>query len=189
MPLREFDVHVQRLLDRKKSLRLDLGCGANKQKGALGIDARALPGVDIVHDLETFPWPLPDNCARVAFMSHFWEHVKPWLTLKFMAELHRVMQHEGQVLIAAPYGTEFRFVQDPTHCNPTNEATFCYWDKAHASGLWHVYKPPVFHLDAFDILPAGTSRDFNAFLRCCKVEQGATHCDVCKPRPAVRRVK
>lgn len=151
-----------------KSLRIDLGCGANKQAGCFGIDARDLPGVDLVHDLEAFPWPLPDSCARVVFMSHFWEHVSPKKTMAFMAEVHRICEPGAQVLIAAPYGAEFRFVQDPTHCNPSNEATFLYWDKTDASGLWHVYQPPCFHVDAFDIIPVGGSRDFNAFLTCCK---------------------
>ena len=162
--------HIRELIQRKKSLRLDIGCGEHKQPGPdiVGIDARALDGVDIVHDLEEFPWPLPDNTVRVAFASHFLEHVKPWKFLPLMAELHRVMVHDGQVLIAGPLGVEFRFVQDPTHCRPINEATFCYFDNKHPSGLWEVYKPPVFHVESFDIIPAGASRDFNAILRCCK---------------------
>jgi hypothetical protein len=164
--------YIKELIRARKSLRIDIGCGRNKQPGpdVVGLDARPLPGVDIVHDLETFPWPLPTDSVRVAFMSHFFEHVKPWLTLPLMAELHRVMLHDGQVLAAGPYGAEFRFVQDPTHCNPINEATFAYWDRAHPSRLWEVYEPPIFHLESFDILPAGSSRDFQAILRCCKAE-------------------
>lgn len=166
----DLPIHVRELLQRKQSLRIDLGCGPNKQSGPdiIGLDARALPGVDIVHDLEVFPWPLPDNSVRVAFASHYFEHVKPWKFLPLMAELHRVMMHDGQVLAAGPYGVEFRFVQDPTHCNPINEATFAYWDRSHPSRLWDVYEPPCFHLENFELLPAGNSRDFNAILRVCK---------------------
>lgn len=161
---------VQDLILKKQSLRIDLGCGSHKQEGAdiVGLDNRALPGVDIVHNLEKFPWPLPSDSCRVAFASHYFEHIKPWEFLPLMAELHRVMKHDGQVLVAGPYGVEFRFVQDPTHCNPINEATFMYWDKVHPSGLWAVYEPKVFHLESFEIIPAGSSRDFNAILRCCK---------------------
>lgn len=167
---------VLQRIQQLKSLRLDLGCGPNKQKGCFGIDARPCTGVDLVHDLEVTPWPLPGDVARVVFMSHFWEHISPKRTLPFMAELHRVCQHDAQVLISGPFGTEFRFVQDPTHCNPTNEATFCYWDKLHPSGLWHVYEPPVFHLESFDIFPAGRSRDFNAILRACKADANGKGC-------------
>lgn len=164
-------------IESKKTLRIDLGCGANKQKGCFGIDARELPGVDLVWDLQTFPWPLPDNCARVVFMSHFWEHVHPQKTIQFMKELHRICEPGAQVLIAGPYSNEFRFVQDPTHCNPSNEATFLYWDKLNESGLWHVYEPPCFHVDSFDVIPVGGGRDFNAFLTTCKHPQAP--CEPC----------
>lgn len=153
------------------SVRLDLGCGASKQDGCFGIDTRDLPGVDLVHNLETFPWPLPTGCARAVILSHFWEHVKPWLTLDFMQELHRVCQDGASVFLAGPYGVEFRYQQDPTHCNPSNEATFLYWDCNHP--LWHVYKPPVFHVEHFELIPVGgMGRDFNAVLRVCKQVKG-----------------
>lgn len=166
---------VQKLLRSKQGVRFDLGCGASKHPGpgVIGIDIRPLPGVDIVHDLEETPWPLPTNVGRVAIASHYFEHISPKRFLPLMAELHRVMQHDGQVLVAGPYGVEFRFVQDPTHCNPINEATFLYWDRNHP--LWQVYTPPCFHVEQFDLVPAGSSRDFNAILRVCK----ATSQDEC----------
>jgi hypothetical protein len=160
---------IQQLLAKKKTVRLDIGCGAHKNApDCVGIDIRPLPGVDIVHDIEEPPWPLPGDVARVAFMSHVFEHLTPRKVFPFMAELHRVMEHDGQVLISGPYGVEFRFVQDPTHQRPINEATFCYWDRLHPSGLWEVYEPPVFHLESFEVFPAGRSRDFAAILRVCK---------------------
>ena len=170
-------LRFEREQQRKKlepfmGLRLHLGCGPNKQAGFFGVDSRRLPGVDLVHDLEVFPWPLPDSVTRLVVMSHFWEHIHPKLTLRFMAELHRVCQHGAEIAIAAPYGNGFRFTQDPTHCNPSNEATFLYWDLRHP--LWEVYQPPVFHLTYYEIIPAGHDRDFNARLICCKPEDGKT---------------
>lgn len=156
------------LLRSKQGVRIDLGCGAQKQDGGfLGIDKRKTPAVDIVHDLEQFPWPLPDNVASCVVMSHFWEHIKPWLTLDFMAELHRICKPSAQVFISAPYALGFRYVQDPTHCNPTNEATFAYWDDRHP--LYEVYKPAGrFLLLSFEVVPAGIDRDFNAVLQAVK---------------------
>jgi hypothetical protein len=181
---------IAKLIQTKKSLRIDLGCGANKQPNTFGVDARKLPGVDLVHDLvNDMPWPLPTSCARVVFMSHFWEHVLPTRTIPFMAELHRICQPGAQVLIAAPYGVEFRFVQDPTHCNPSNEATFCYWDKLHESGLWYVYEPPVFHLDAFEVIPVGSGRDFNAFLTCCKPKEAPCRHPKCPSLVGTRKAR
>lgn len=58
-------------------IKLDIGCGDKKQKGFVGMDIRKEDGVDIVHDLELFPWPLPDECASLAFSSHVLEHINP----------------------------------------------------------------------------------------------------------------
>lgn len=162
---------IARLLRARQGVKLDLGCGPHKQgPDWIGVDARALPGVDVVHDLEVFPWPLPDQCAHSVVLSHFWEHIKPWLTLGFMRELHRVCRPEAQVFVSGPYAAGFRYQQDPTHCNPSNEATFCYFDDKHP--LWTVYQPPVFHLLNFERVPAGGDCDFNAVLQCCKPGRG-----------------
>ena len=126
---------------------LDLGCGEKKKNGWIGLDIRELPGVDIVHDIEETPWPLPDNSCRLIQMSHLWEHIKPFgrvsgeepRTFAVMAEMWRVLAPGGQVWITLPYGWSHGFVQDPTHCNPANEHTWEYWDPS--KPLYDVYKP------------------------------------------------
>lgn len=159
---------VARLLRKHQIIRLDVGCGDQKQRGFVGLDKRRLRGVDIVHDLERTPWPLPATCCAVVILSHVWEHVTPARTLAVMAEIHRICRHDAVVMIAGPYGLGFRYQQDPTHCNPSNEATFCYWDPLHPSRLWEVYRPPVLHLDKFELVPVGNDRDFEVALRVCK---------------------
>lgn len=162
---------VAALVKQRGAVRLDLGCGPNKQaEDWIGVDTRKLPGVDVIHDLEVMPWPIPSSCAQTVVMSHFWEHIKPWLTLSFMAELHRVCQDGAQVMISAPYGNGSRYIQDPTHCNPSNEGTWFYWDSNHP--LWGVYKPPVFHVEYYERVPIGGGTDFNCMLRVCKPGRG-----------------
>ena len=162
---------IRRLLAQKTGIKLDLGCGDRKHgPDWVGMDVRPLAGVDIVHDLEVVPWPLPDNCVHTVAMSHIYEHVKPWCILGTMAELHRVCQPEAQIFISGPYGLDFHYVQDPTHCNPVNEATFAYWDDRQL--LWNVYKPPVFHTISFERVPVGEGIDFAAVLQVCKPEAG-----------------
>ena len=41
--------------------KLDIGCGRGKPDGYIGIDMLDFDGVDIVWNLENFPWPLEDN--------------------------------------------------------------------------------------------------------------------------------
>ncbi len=54
---------------------IDLGCGPNKVQGAIGVDRVALPGVDVVHDLEITPYPFPDNKFDEAHIYHVLEHM------------------------------------------------------------------------------------------------------------------
>jgi predicted SAM-dependent methyltransferase len=129
---------VSDVLKAKGGIRLDLGCGENKQKGFVGIDLRKLPEVDIVHDLEQFPYPLPNESCLVIVGSHLVEHIKPWLMLKFMDELWRIANVGCQLVLAHPYGVNELFVQDPTHCNPCNAATWQYFDPRYP--LYQVYK-------------------------------------------------
>lgn len=60
-----------------KGVRYDIGCGANKIPGFVGVDIRAIPGVDIVADLEKFPWPIPSESGTLVACSHVLEHINP----------------------------------------------------------------------------------------------------------------
>lgn len=120
-------------------VRLDVGCGGNKQKDFIGMDKRELEGVDIVHDLEVFPWPLtPESCITVV-ASHVVEHIKPWLMLEFMNEVWRVLTPGGDFAIAVPYAGSRGYWQDPTHINGCNEVTWQYFDPQYP--LYSIYKP------------------------------------------------
>ena len=128
----------------KKGIMLDIGCGANKQEGFVGMDARKLDGVDIVHNLEDFPWPLDDDSCLTITGSHIVEHIKPWEMLAFMNEIWRVMKVGGQLAFSLPYGWSYGYIQDPTHCNPCNEATWQYFDPDYP--LWKIYFPKPWHI-------------------------------------------
>lgn len=126
-------------LKRKSGILLDIGCGGNKQPRFVGMDKRKLPGVDIVHDLERFPYPLENESCLTIVGSHIVEHLKPWLMLEFMDELWRIMKRDGQLALSMPYGVSRGYVQDPTHCNPCNEATWQYFDPDYP--LYSIYQP------------------------------------------------
>lgn len=130
---------IKKMINEKNGIMLDLGCGENKNPRFVGIDKRDLPGVDIVHDLEIFPWPLPDECCLSIVASHLVEHIKPWLTIDFFNEIWRIMKPDGKLAISTPYAGSIGFWQDPTHCNGFIPATFQYFDPDFP--LYQIYKP------------------------------------------------
>lgn len=129
----------------KQKTLLDVGCGFNKQPGFIGMDKRAVDGVDIVHDVELFPWPLGDGTCAVVVASHLIEHIKPWLQVDFMNEVWRVLEVGGVFAMSTPYADSFGYKQDPTHCAPWNEATVEYF--CAGTFLYEVYRPKPWALD------------------------------------------
>ena len=137
---------VELALKRGQGILLDIGCGNKKRGNFVGMDMYPWEGVDIVWDFEKFPWPLPDECCLTVICIHVWEHIKPWHTIDFMNEVWRITKHQGQFALAMPYGVSSGYLQDPTHCNPCNEATFDYFDPRNPL-LYSVYQPKPWLMD------------------------------------------
>ena len=96
---------------------LDLGCGNAKYKSkndlVVGIDNIKLKNVDIVHDLNKFPYPFKKNEFDLICTSHTLEHLDN--LDKVFQELIRITKNKGRVKIRVPHfscGVSYR---DPTH--------------------------------------------------------------------------
>ena len=132
-------------LEKSKHINIDLGCGESVREGFIGIDKRPLPNVQIVHDIEVFPYPVPDGIVNTVVMSHVWEHIKPWLTIDLMNEVWRILKVGGKIALSFPYGVSSGFLQDPTHCNASNETTWEYFDPN--CYMYNIYKPKPFEIE------------------------------------------
>jgi hypothetical protein len=105
-------------------VKLDIGCGSNKQPGFVGLDRFRFPGVDIMHDLQRFPWPVPSNSCSMVLLSHVWECVEPKYRDRFMDELWRICRHDGQAMISAYYAGNLFANSRPGHYSCPTELTF-----------------------------------------------------------------
>ena len=132
-----------KLFEKAKGIKLDVGCGINKQYGCLGMDMVKHPHVDIVHDIQKFPWPIPDNICSWILMSHIWEHIEPKYRFQVMDECWRIIRHDGQLWISAPHAGSPLEAAHPAHYMCPNRATFEFFDPDY--GLWHScsYKKPL----------------------------------------------
>jgi len=104
---------------------LDVGCGKDKRPGCVGMDRVALPGVDVVHDLETFPWPFADNAFERVYARHVLEHLHAFIPA--MEEIHRILVPSGQLHVWVPYYRSEEAFRDPTHVRFFTERTFDYF--------------------------------------------------------------
>jgi len=92
---------------------LDVGCGTAKIKEAIGIDIVKLPGVDVVHNLNEFPWPFEEESFDEIYMNDILEHLNN--TVKVMEECHRLLKVRGKLHIKVPYWNHRHSFGDPTH--------------------------------------------------------------------------
>ncbi|MGD8393963.1 MAG: methyltransferase domain-containing protein [Candidatus Eiseniibacteriota bacterium] len=104
---------------------LDLGCGTRKIPGAFGVDRVDLPGVDLVHDLDTHPYPIADSTFDRIVMRHVAEHVDDVVAL--MAEIHRIGRPGATVVIHVPHYTSTSAYIDPTHRHYFSLLTFDFF--------------------------------------------------------------
>ncbi|HPC10341.1 MAG TPA: class I SAM-dependent methyltransferase, partial [archaeon] len=56
-------------------MKLNIGCGKKILKGYINLDVVKLPGVDIVHDLNKYPWPFKDNYFDEIYADNVLEHL------------------------------------------------------------------------------------------------------------------
>lgn len=108
-----------------KANKLNLGCGEDIREGFLNMDIVKGRGVDLIHNLNKFPWPFKDNQFEVVYASHVLEHVDD--LVETMAEIHRILKPNGKLIVRVPHfscGVSYR---DPTHKRLFSYFTFDYF--------------------------------------------------------------
>ena len=81
--------------------KLNLGCGRDIKKGYINLDKSEIKGVDIVHNLDKYPWPFKDNHFGEVYGKDVIEHAKD--LFKVMKEIRRICKHNAVVKIIVPY--------------------------------------------------------------------------------------
>lgn len=117
-------------LTKAPPYRLNVGCGRNIQDGFINVDSAALPGVDIVCDLEKVrhtPIDLPEQTVEFFLLSHVIEHIHDSLGL--MQELWRLALPNARAVIRVPHGASDEAWEDPTHVRPYFLESFGYFSQ------------------------------------------------------------
>jgi predicted SAM-dependent methyltransferase len=113
---------------------LDMGCGDRKMRGAIGIDKAKLPGVDVVHDLNEFPYPFEDETFDEVYCYHVLEHLDD--LNKVMEEIHRISKNHARIFIKVPHYSHKNAWVDPTHVRPFALEIWGYYTRGHPSNYY-----------------------------------------------------
>lgn len=91
--------------------KLNLGCGKFKKEGYVNIDISPCSNADLIHDLNSLPYPFHDNAFDLIEADHILEHLSD--PFKVMHELSRILKSKGMLHIKVPHFS--RAMSHPQH--------------------------------------------------------------------------
>lgn len=113
--------------------RLNLGCGTDIKQNWTNLDIVSLPGVDVVWDINKFPYPFGNDTFEVVCCNDILEHVD---FIRVLKELHRITIEGGQIQIRVPHFSSINNYLDPTHKNKFSIDTFDFFTKTHSRSYY-----------------------------------------------------
>ena len=119
------------------------------------------PGVNLICDLDNFPWPFRNGSVSEILMDQCLEHLADHN--RAMKEIHRILAKSGLAKISVPHFTwQFAF-QDPTHRHFFGYNTFFYYARdcgyfdfkfssckvklifGKRLSIWNIFLSPIFN--------------------------------------------
>ena len=110
-------------------MKLNIGAGSDIRKDFTNLDIAMLPGIDVVHNLNSYPWPFLDNQFDYIIANDVIEHLEN--VIQALEELHRISKLGATIEIQVPYWNSWSRHTDPTHKNSFTEDTFRFFDPKH----------------------------------------------------------
>lgn len=104
---------------------LDVGCGRAKGKGTIGVDMEPHQDVDVVCDLNKYPWPFESNTFDFLYCISVIEHLDN--VVKTMDELHRIGKNGSVIIVDTSHFAHPNSYRDPTHKWHFTLGTFDYF--------------------------------------------------------------
>jgi SAM-dependent methyltransferase len=114
--------------------RLNLGSGRKYDPTAVNLDVTPDTQPDVVHDLNRFPWPFPNDRFDHLAMHDVLEHLDD--TVRVLEEIHRVCRPGAKVHIVVPHFSSDGAFADPTHKRFFAAGTFGYFTAGHPNNFY-----------------------------------------------------
>jgi SAM-dependent methyltransferase len=120
-----------KLVDRKI---LHLGAGEKYDPLCVNLDLVASTKPDIVHNLDVFPWPLPEDHFEEVRAYDVLEHLDN--LIRVMEEIHRVCRANAMVKITLPHFSSANAYTDITHRHYFSARSFNYFTGDNEFGFY-----------------------------------------------------
>jgi SAM-dependent methyltransferase len=92
---------------------LNVGCGTVKIPNSFGVDFDPKSTADVIHNLDEYPWPFPDQSFSHLIMWHVLEHLRN--PRRAMDELQRICKPGATIELATPHYSSPDSWGDITH--------------------------------------------------------------------------
>ena len=133
--------------------KLNVGCGRDIKKGYINLDRLPIKGIDIVHDLNKYPWPFKNNTFNFIYCRHMLEHLED--AEKALKEMCRILKDKGRIEIIIPHFTSSGAFEDLSHkhffsyntfdiYSLPNNTRFDYYYDYNGYSLYTQYKKIIF---------------------------------------------
>ena len=94
-------------------MKLNLGAGSRPKSGFVNLDKKAYKGIQVVHNLDIFPWPLEAESFDEIRAIDVFEHLIYFT--EAMDECWRILMPGGLLIIQGPLAGSRNHYLDPTH--------------------------------------------------------------------------
>src|SRR5437762_3457306 len=106
-------------------MKVNFGCGKHQMEGFIGVDRVKMDTVDVVHDMNVFPYPFRDDSVEEVHLFNILEHLPD--TIRVIEEIWRICRGGAILKIGVPYYNSPGAFDDPTHVRFFTENTFNYF--------------------------------------------------------------
>lgn len=114
------------VVEKVKSVKVNLGCGRRPMEGYINIDSRKELSPDMLVDVEK-GLPFEDCSVDEIVAYDFLEHVHTDKVIFVMSEIHRVLKVGGILDFMVPSTDARGAFQDPTHVSFWNVNSWLYF--------------------------------------------------------------
>ena len=140
------------------SRKLNLGAGRSRKKGYVNLDLKPYKGIEVVHNLNEFPWPFEDASFDIIVALDVFEHLIDFS--KTMNECSRILTVKGILVIQGPLAGSWSHYHDPTHLRGFLPDSFEMWDRSTYRGQKYQYGIGDWKVESAEEITAGKTMMF-----------------------------